>query len=325
MSFWKYNLTYVFDSQYDSKGLFYPRALLHLIIGLYMAEVCLIGLFGLNLAYPQMVLMVIFFVFTGLVHFSLRDAISPLLQNLPQTLAMEPEIQAEEKEALLRADREATEPRVEGAAASYYDTEETFGDETGFGDETEEEEDDDDDLHGPVTGNRGTRVGMEGIDSVRSGFFQWFRSSAESRVEAEVERSGVTKHLDKLRFWDTSSQDPSKPPSFLTKCLKSAIKWLHPEVHEDFVALRQMIPTDGLPPIDYPQEHRRFCNYLPPELWAPKPELWIPRDEARVSRQEVAHTKALTPISDAGAWLDDKGRLVVDMDAAPIKQPRLLL
>ncbi|KAL3958204.1 hypothetical protein ACCO45_006366 [Purpureocillium lilacinum] len=48
---WRYNLLYVYDSDFDSKGLFYPRALLHLIIGLYLAEICLIGLFALHLAF----------------------------------------------------------------------------------------------------------------------------------------------------------------------------------------------------------------------------------------------------------------------------------
>lgn len=106
---WKYNLTYVFDSDFDSKGLFYPRALLHLTVGLYLAEICLIGLFGLNLAYGQMALMVIFFVFTGIVHMSLRDAVAPLIQNLPQTMASEEGIQEEEKLAAMQAENEAND------------------------------------------------------------------------------------------------------------------------------------------------------------------------------------------------------------------------
>lgn len=85
-----------------------------------------------------------------------------------------------------------------------------------------------------------------------------------------------------------------------------------------------MIPLeDSLPVVGYPEDHK-YCDYLPREMWAPKPTLWIPRDEARVSRQ-VAHTKKYTPISDRGASLDDKGRVVVLLDQAPLDVPKLIL
>ena len=50
---WRYNLIFVFDSDMDSKGLFYPHALLHLMVGLYLAEICLIGLFAIHLAFGR--------------------------------------------------------------------------------------------------------------------------------------------------------------------------------------------------------------------------------------------------------------------------------
>jgi len=148
---WRYNLLYVYDSDFDSKGLFYPRALLHLIIGLYLAEICLIGLFALHLAFGPLAMMVMFFIFTGLVHLSLGDAIAPLLQNLPQTLAMEPDVQREEREAKERARelaraRAAEEGDETGANNDYYDTTQTFGEEQdGRGDGDNDDFIDDDD------------------------------------------------------------------------------------------------------------------------------------------------------------------------------------
>ena len=53
-------------------------------------------------------------------------------------------------------------------------------------------------------------------------------------------------------------------------------------------------------------------------------ELWIPRDEARVSRQEVAHSSEVVPTTDRGAWLNEKGRMVIDLTEAPFEVNRTL-
>ena len=88
---YRYNLIYVYDTGPDSKGLFYPRALMQLMTGLYIAEVCLIGLFALKSSFGPLLLMAIFLVFTALVHISLSEAMTPLLNKLPRTLALEKE------------------------------------------------------------------------------------------------------------------------------------------------------------------------------------------------------------------------------------------
>ncbi|KAM0257337.1 hypothetical protein ACHAQJ_004424 [Trichoderma viride] len=304
---WKYNLIYVFDTTTDSKGLFYPRALLQLIIGLYLAEICLIGLLILNKAFGPMGLVISLFLLTGLIHFLLRDAISRLMWNLPQTLALEEQIQEEEKIKLATFDDdgEANGNDAGGAAASYFDVEQAFGEE-----EAEIEEIDEDDHH--VVSNRG----LEGFSSIRLALTEWIKSAATEKFKAEVEKSGINKILNKV-FAFAKTGDGDEPPGFL-------IRWLHPEEHEDFVALRKLLPQEERPPIVY-TDGDKHATYQPPELWIPKPILWIPRDEAKVSRQEVAHTRLSTPISDIGATLNKSGRITVDLDAAPFEEHRLLL
>ncbi|KAF7559027.1 hypothetical protein G7046_g5119 [Stylonectria norvegica] len=309
---YRYNVIFVFDSDMDSKGLFYPRALMQLTTGLYMAEICLVGLFALKLAFAPMLLMLIFFVFTALVHFSLSEAIEPLLHNLPQTLPLEEELQEEEKAEVNRraealAGLDTDDPRPAGAASSYYDTEAAFGEED-FEALDEEEEGVE---HAPNPTDRA----VEGASSVRSALTEWLKASTKTKFQMEADDSGLSRIVSKVNTFFTGT-DPNEPPSFLSR-------WLHPEIHEDFLALRKMIPYDGLPNTDY-QEDEALCNYWPPELWQPKPILWIPKDEARVSRQEIAHTRKLTPITDVGASLDEKGQLVVDVEAAPFNRRRLL-
>ncbi|KAM3081742.1 hypothetical protein ACMFMG_005188 [Clarireedia jacksonii] len=85
----KYNLLYTYSSEISTRGLLYPHALRQLLTGLYLAEVCLIGLFGLRSAFGPLVLMFGLTIFTALVHISINEALGPLLWNLPRTLAVE--------------------------------------------------------------------------------------------------------------------------------------------------------------------------------------------------------------------------------------------
>ncbi|KAF2755311.1 DUF221-domain-containing protein [Pseudovirgaria hyperparasitica] len=91
---YRYNLLYVYDINVDTQGLVYPRALQHLFVGLYVAEICLIGLFAINSgnsigALISLILMIIFIIFTALYHISLSNALGPLLTYLPKSLQAE--------------------------------------------------------------------------------------------------------------------------------------------------------------------------------------------------------------------------------------------
>jgi calcium permeable stress-gated cation channel len=295
---WRYNLIYVVDSTFDSKGLFYPRALTHLTVGLYLACFCLLGLFLVNTAFGPGVLMALFLVVSAMVHFTLVRSVAPLLQNLPQTLSLEEEIQADEKAA---ADASAAEGHNSpeagngGLASSYYDMEEALGEE----DMSSDSETDD---ASPPAGSRA----VEGASEARSVLAAWFMDMTKRTAKENIEALGLK-----------PERDPDAPPSFLDK-------WLNPHLHEDFIAIRKNIMTlPDSPPEPASDDLRQ--SYHPPEMWEPKPILWIPKDEARVSRQEVAHTRECTPITDKGATMDENGVVTVDVEAAPFALPRLLI
>jgi len=88
---WRYNIFFVTDTQIDTRGMIYPRAMKQLFTGLYLAEVCMIGLFGASVAPGPLVLMVVLLIFTVLFHISLNSALDPLINNLPMTLLAEEE------------------------------------------------------------------------------------------------------------------------------------------------------------------------------------------------------------------------------------------
>lgn len=90
----RYNLLFVSNATIDTKGRIYPRALQQLFVGLYLAELCLIGLFAIGTgtsvgAVGPMILMIIFLVFTVLYQFSLNSALEPLLYYLPKSMDAE--------------------------------------------------------------------------------------------------------------------------------------------------------------------------------------------------------------------------------------------
>ncbi|KAI0840894.1 DUF221-domain-containing protein [Hypoxylon sp. FL0890] len=91
---WRYNIFFVTDTTIDTRGLIYPRALKQLFSGVYISELCMIGIFATSVAIGPLVLMIAFLIFTILFHLTINSAIDPLLYNLPRTL----EVEAESKE-----------------------------------------------------------------------------------------------------------------------------------------------------------------------------------------------------------------------------------
>ncbi|KAF6833513.1 duf221 domain-containing protein [Colletotrichum musicola] len=88
---YRYNILFVTDTKIDTRGLLYPRALKQLFAGVYLAEICMIGLFAVSVAIGPLVLMIIFFVFSILFHITLNNVLDPLMYTLPRTLQIEEE------------------------------------------------------------------------------------------------------------------------------------------------------------------------------------------------------------------------------------------
>lgn len=91
---YRHNFLYVYTTNVDTKGRNYARALQHLTVGVYLSELCLIGLFAINTgdqtqAIGPLVLMVIFLIITILYHLTMRHALGPLIEHLPANLMIE--------------------------------------------------------------------------------------------------------------------------------------------------------------------------------------------------------------------------------------------
>lgn len=75
---YRYNVLFTLGTNVDTQGRAYARALEHLTVGIYLSEVCLIGLFAINsgsslLSLIPMILMIVFLVATVIWHGQLRQ------------------------------------------------------------------------------------------------------------------------------------------------------------------------------------------------------------------------------------------------------------
>lgn len=282
---WRYNLIYVYDSQVDTRGLVYPRALMQMLLGLYFSEVCMIGLFSLRGSFIPVVLTAALLVVTGLVHHSLIEALGPLLWSLPKSLTVE-------------KGQPLMPPQGMGDDFQDVNGHDHFGPPHVPEKDSEEEPE-----HEP-----GDVRGLEGFEGA-SGLFDTFKGGFKVTMKKRIETSlpELNVGLDALSsFWRRwLSPDPMEKSNFL-------LRWLHPEIYTDYTILRRMVPSD-LPEPVYAEDIERDV-YYPPSYIAKSPCLWIPRDPAGVSRQEVAHTEKIIPMTDEHVTMDENGRLKINLE-----------
>ena len=83
---YRYNILFVSETSVDTQGQIYPRALKQLFVGIYIAEIAMIGLFAVSKAPGPAVLMAIFLVFSILFQITMSRNLDPLLYGLPRSV-----------------------------------------------------------------------------------------------------------------------------------------------------------------------------------------------------------------------------------------------
>ncbi|CAI6336929.1 unnamed protein product [Periconia digitata] len=101
---YRYNMIYVFATQIDTKGACYARALGQLMVGVYLAELCTLGLFGIGIgnsvsSVGPVVLQIVLIIATVVFHISLKKKLRPLVETLPLNLLRESEHTAHDDKA----------------------------------------------------------------------------------------------------------------------------------------------------------------------------------------------------------------------------------
>ncbi|KAM0184922.1 hypothetical protein ACHAPC_005436 [Botrytis cinerea] len=331
----KYNLLYTYSSEMSTRGLLYPHALKQLLTGVYLAEVCLIGLFGLRSAFGPLVIMFGLTIFTALIHVSLNEALGPLLWNLPRTLAVEelyrglafnPDLQTpmptmdrnnthdgnENGDSFFPmhtpeqtqshpavstyiSHRTSTTPNPHPAIPEENEREPEPHNDSDSDSEKEEEENQ---THDPNPQSRSAAKRIEGLPHLSKLTLSFLVQALKSKIQPHLHL--LDPYLTYLTPLVSPIHNPSSPPNFF-------IKFLHPEIFSDYHILRSL--TAPLPLMENGFEYTTKQHedaYFPPCVARGRdPKLWIPRDEAGVSRQECEHTRKLAGVecSDEGVEL----------------------
>lgn len=78
-----YNLTYVFTESAETRGMHYPRAIFQTFTGIYLGQVCMLGIFAVGKGWGPIVLQVIGICATVFIHINLNQAFDHLLRYVP--------------------------------------------------------------------------------------------------------------------------------------------------------------------------------------------------------------------------------------------------
>jgi len=80
-----HNFLYVYNQSIDTGGMVFPRAIWQTFTGIYILEVCMTGLFGVQTAYPELVLFAITIPITAIYQILLQWKIQQKLEYLDVT------------------------------------------------------------------------------------------------------------------------------------------------------------------------------------------------------------------------------------------------
>ncbi|EKG15458.1 protein of unknown function DUF221 [Macrophomina phaseolina MS6] len=287
----RYNFFYVYDTEIDTKGAFYAQALQQLTVGIYIAELCLIGLFstrvgGDPLVNGPLILMIILFLATILYQYLMRETLTPLTELLPRNLLAETE-----------ADYEA---RVSSESAAASNAQHQGG--NGANKKKDDNNNNkkkasvDENLRGGqlVSRNPETQPLLAPDHAAREGRTSHRAGSIHhpSRINDIYGHERYKKVKDNFQRWFAPH---SQSPAALAATL-------HP-------SLREPVPP-------YPKEVAQMA-FVNPAITRDPPTLWIVRDEMRISEREIGDCRRAVDgldVRDDGAWLDEKNRVQWDKE-----------
>lgn len=290
-----YFLCYVNNNgETDSRGIHYPRALFQTIVGVYLAQICLLGLFVVSKAWGPVVIDAIGLGITAFVHVNLNKAFDELMLSLPidtmRALDGKSETPSYFQQLTIAGNRNSQSPsdfeasRVSRMSEStQYDSKLITEKEFVLQKDNVEENDftTREDTTSDSRGNSATRkiTFNEAVDYYDS--LTQVPLLAEGTASNVVETDGLIK-----RFF--------KPHVYLSYHYS---KRTLPEIY-NHVDVEDMDEEKNVHAYDYPA------------LNAEPPIVWIPRDKMGISKNIIKSFEGIIEISDEGAEFNSKNKIV---------------
>ena len=322
--FWvvyRYNTLYVTKFRFDTGGLLFPKAINHLFAGLYVMELCLIGLFflvrdadpqGNAIGSPckgQAIVMIVVLICTVIYQVLLNHAFGPLFRYLPITL---------EDDAVIRDEEFA---RAQEKKWNLVD-EEREGDDINDVLEARERREIEEEQQAEAIEMQEIerRKSTPGILDPRHLDPRRLGNLVPSRI---LPKKGAWADRSRNRRTANWTSDSSQAPASHTAARH------HHRTHPRRQDLENQPLSPGVDPLHTalfsglndeiedltPEERDKLVRraFQHEALRAKRPVIWIPRDELGVSDDEVYRTQRLSKhvwISNEYTGLDGKGRVV---------------
>jgi hypothetical protein len=288
----RYSMLYVNRFTNDTGGVLYPRAINQTFTGLYVMEVCLIGLFflvtdenGRLACAPQAIIMIVVTALTALYQILLNLSFGPMFRYLPITF---------EDEAVIRDEAfQRAQDRLLGLV------------------------DDDDDAVYDKEGLPSHHHRGSGPSGITNG-----TDAGKSRKGNKFTNFKPVKGITQAGSWAVRGGKAIKDQTYgkAEKGMKTAAQYRHDRRQKDLEAQRAI--GDAL----YGGFHDEIEDLTPDErdtlvqrafmheaLRARRPTVWIPRDDIGVGDDEIRRTREFSEhiwISNEGTALDSKVRVV---------------
>lgn len=277
-------LNYIIDKGSDSIGKNYPRAIYHLMVGIYLGEVCLLGLFAVSKSWGCIVLEAFFIGVTVLFHVQMNIAFDKLIKVLPNTCMRPLDGKSETvswKNPKLIKDKDINywikkSQRDEklGEEGSPFIIDEDLKD---F-----EQQDDIDENNNISPFNDSNKIETN----------KTYQDIINEPLLIEGDRSELSK------------------PNFILRYLQP---WKYLTYHD----LKGYIPNsyyeedeEDIKDNNINKDSTHDTRYTCPDLSAKCPTVWIPRDPMGLSKIQIEQFKGILPISDINAEFNEKGKII---------------
>ncbi|KAL8953498.1 MAG: hypothetical protein Q9222_000645 [Ikaeria aurantiellina] len=310
--FWlvyRYNTLYVTKFRFDTGGLLFPRAINQLFTGLYVMELCLIGLFflvrdadaeGNSVGTPckgQAIIMIVVLILTVLYQFLLNNAFGPLFRYLPITLEDEAVMRDEEFARAQEKRWRLADGEREGDDINdlLEERERRSAEENRRAEEMEMQE---------IEGRRDrARLDPKNLDGFLPDAVNKLLPLPKKGGWADRSRQRNSLHPDQVHAGHHHHHQSKNPTDIEaqrsgTKIGEALFAGLHDEI-EDLT----------------PEERDKLVQraFQHSALRARRPVIWIPRDELGVSDDEILRTQQLSKhiwVSNEFIGLDGKCRVI---------------
>lgn len=287
-----YNLTYVMDFAVDARGRHYPKLLFQTFTGLYLAEICLLGLFIMAQTWGPLVLEAVMLGVTVLAHFYFKYRFFPLLDAVPISVLTQ---------------SSAYNPKDQGRKEIYETGKSFFVNERDGNLVTETGKGNNETLAGESSSSHSKQfpVAEEHRDSETTGGGATMNTAESLKT---FEQQNTYNDDEKLLLSNSGYGNRSILDNNLPLNGSWFQRFIHPLKFLSLPVLKNLLPLSWNEAVSYNKDNKSI--YVDPLVSDPEPKIWIPKDPCGLSvvQVEKAHSHDVF-VSDENASIDDMLKL----------------